>query len=165
MNINQRQLSRDMRVSLVLLTVVGLVVLALAISRPLWAQSSTLPSGLEIRATLCPCEVVLLDAPNGVHKVLAEFSDNAPADIDLFIGAGGSSSPPSRDWIFTPGVNSTITQVTRRQVWQFSMVDNLNEINRGDREVVLFTMEIPLTAALTKIVIEDDDRNVVVMWP
>ena len=135
------------------------------VTSPLWAQSTTLPAELEIRPTLCPCEVVLLEAPNGVHEVLAEFSDNAPADIDLLIGAGGSSSPPSMDWIFTPGVNSTITQVTRREVWQFSMVDDLNEINRGATNVVLFTMEIPLTASLTRIEINDDDKNVILIWP
>ena len=145
------------------LLIVAVVLMIAGVTSPLWAQSSTLPPELEIRPTLCPCEVVLLEAPRGVHTVVAEFADNKPARTDLS-GAGGTSNPTSTEWIFTPGINAAIT-VTRREVWEMSFVDSLNEINRGATNVVLFTMEIPLTASLTRIEINDDDKNVILIWP
>ena len=137
------------------------------IAQPLWAQTSTLPAELEIRPTLCPCEVVLLNAPNGVSSVTAEFTDNKAMVVigPSLIGAGGSADPPSTEWIFTPGMNTTSSRVTKHETWRVSYTDTLNEINPGDTEVLLLTMTIPVTAEITKIMVKDNDRNTVLRWP
>ena len=157
--------------------IVGLIALAVTITAlsfsPLFAQSppvptvlsGTLPSEVQIRPTLCPCEIVLLDAPRGVSGMLAEFTDRKAVVVGpSLIGAGGVSTPSS-EWIFVPGITTNVSKVTKREIWQASWADTLDQIGIGTTDVVLLTYNIPLTAELTRIVIDDDDGNVIVVWP
>lgn len=98
--------------------------------------------------------------------MLAEFTDRKAIVVGpSLIGAGGSPSPSSTNWIFVPGVNSNVTKVTKREIWQASWTDTLDEIGLGATDVVLLTYNIPLTADLTRIVIDDDDGNSILVWP
>ena len=168
-----------MKYVVTLLIVMVLVMGSLA-ARPLWAQSqpalliesataeqqATLPLKIEVRPTMCPCELVLLDAPRGVSGMVAEFTDRLATVVgSSLIGAGGSANPSSTSWIFVPGVTSTVNKVTKREIWQASWTDTLDEIGLGSTDVVLLTYNIPLTADLTSLKVDDDDGNIIVSWP
>ena len=151
--------------------ILGLVMTVLGVgmilfpSTPLFAQSSTLPSIVKIRPTLCPCEVFLEEVPMGVSGMLAEFTDRKAVVVGpSLIGAGGVSTPSS-EWIFVPGITTNVSKVTKREIWQASWADTLDQVGIGAIDVVLLTYNIPLTAELTRIVIDDDDGNVIVVWP
>lgn len=141
--------------------------LAFQTAMPLFAQSGTLPSSVEIRPTLCPCEIVLLDAPTGVSGFLAEFTDSAAKVVagPNLVGAGGNTAPSSTEWIFVPGGGSTqLLQVTVREIWQVVWDDLLDELGPG-RDVVILTHDIPVTASLTRLIVDDDDGTRIVTWP
>ena len=154
-----------MKYVVTLLIVLVLVMGSLA-ARPLWAQSGALPAIVEVRPTMCPCDLVLLDAPRGVSGMLAEFTDRLATVVGpSLVGAGGSAAAPSTSWIFVPGVNSTVKKVTKREIWQAAWTDTLDEIGFGATQVVLLTYNIPLTAELTRLEVDDDDGNRIVTWP
>lgn len=153
------------KIKFISLIAVIAIFLALSLS-PILAQSTTLPPSVEIRPTLCPCEIVLLDAPRGVSGFLAEFTDSVATSVGPnLIGAGGSSATPSTEWIFQSGVTSSIQNVSKREIWQVAWSDTLDEIGLGSTNVLLHTYLIPTTASVTKIVIDDDDGNIILVWP
>ena len=45
------------------------------------------------------------------------------------------------------------------------MVDLTDEVKPGDTDVLLFTMNLPNGATSTRIIVDDDNGDVVIDWP